>query len=100
MIGGCASTHTVARIGLGYDVTDYVHGCRLGYSGCGSYETREIANFEVLWAPSIKPGPYAGISHRSHYSRGAPFNNKPEDFGDSIVGGWFIQFGNRDGSGN
>lgn len=95
-MSGCASTNTVLRVGVGYDITDKINGCVRGIYGCGHAGTRETATLEILWAPSIRPGPYAGYSHKSHYSTGFPFNNKLDaDFSDEIAAGYFVQFGER-----
>jgi hypothetical protein len=96
LLFGCASTNTVLRIGVGYDVTDYVNGCERGLHGCGHPGTRETATIEILWAPSIRPGPYAGGCHKSHYSTGFPLNDKLDaDFSDEVCVGGFFQFGER-----
>jgi predicted small secreted protein len=96
ILSGCASTNTVLQIGVGYDVTDYVHDCERGFFGCGHKGTRETARIDILWAPSIRPGPYAGACHSSHYSTGKPFNNKFDaDFSTELCGGGFFQFNDR-----
>lgn len=94
LIGGCASTNTVLRVGVGYDITDKINGCERGVYGCGHPGTRETARIELLWAPSVKPGPYAGACHSSHYTTGFPFNSEIDaDFSDEICVGGFFQFG-------
>ena len=93
-LGGCASTNTVLRIGLHADVTDYTSGCvRNADPGCGLRGPREIAKIELMWAPSVRPGPYCSISDDSHYSAGVPFNNKFEGFVHTVGCGGFFQFG-------
>jgi hypothetical protein len=93
-ITGCASTNTVLRVGLHADITDYTSGCKRNVDpGCGLLGPREVAKIELMWAPSVKPGPYCSIADDSHYSAGLPFNNRFEGFVHTVGCGGFFQFG-------
>lgn len=96
MLTGCASTHTVLRVGLHADITDLTSGCERNRDlGCGLPGPREIAVLELMWAPSVRPGPYCSISDFSHYSAGFPLNDKFEGFVHSIGCGGFVQLGSK-----
>ena len=100
LFSGCASTHTMLRVGVGYDVTDFVNGCdRKLDLGCGLKGPRDLALLELLYAPGLSlrstVEPYCSWLHTSHYSAGVPVNSKFEQFLDAPNCGAFIQFGER-----
>lgn len=91
LVTGCASTNTVVRLGLNADITDLTRGCdRKRDFECGRPGDRKTAFVEVLWAPSIKPGPYCSASHQS-----SPSTTR-EQVIDMVGCGGFFQFGQRD----
>jgi hypothetical protein len=97
---GCASTHTVLRIGLHADLTDVVNGCdRKLDAYCGLKGPRDIAVIEFLYLPTARFdrtfNPYVGWLHKSHYSAGFPVNKEFEQIVDAPGLGGFIQFGGR-----
>ena len=91
LVTGCASTNTVLRLGLNADVTEFTRGCERNRDvTCGRPGARETAFVEVMWAPSIKPGPYCSLSHQSSPS------TTHEQVIDMAGCGGFFQFGQRD----
>lgn len=100
MCAGCASTHTVLRIGLHADLTDVVNGCdRKLDAYCGLKGPRDIAVIEFLYLPTARFdrtfNPYVGWLHKSHYSAGFPVNKEFEQIVDAPGVGGFIQFGGK-----
>lgn len=100
MCSGCASTHTVLRIGLHADLTDVVNGCdRKLDAYCGLKGPRDIAVIEFLYLPTARFertfNPYVGWLHKSHYSAGFPVNKEFEQIVDAPGVGGFIQFGGK-----
>lgn len=99
-MSGCASSHTVLRLGLHADITDVVNGCdRKLDAYCGLKGPRDIAVIEFLYLPTVRFdrafNPYVGWLHKSHYSAGFPVNNDFEQIVDAPGVGGFIQFGEK-----
>lgn len=97
-MSGCASTGTILRVGLHYDVTDLVNGCdRKRESYCGLKGPRDIAVIELMYAPGLHLEstfvPYTSQLHVSHYSAGFPIDHRYEQVLDAPGVGSFIQFG-------
>jgi hypothetical protein len=87
LLSGCAS-QTVYEAAVGANVTSSMPWSQ-GRSG-GFAGPQDVAHFAVR--TEYQNGVFVEWRHLSHFSAGAPFNDKPEDWVDSInVGYRFVQ---------
>lgn len=85
-LSGCASTgsRTVYEAAVGVNSTQYMPWSQ-GRSG-GFDGPTDVAHFAVR--TEYANGVYVEWRHLSHLSAGAPFNDKPEDWVDSVNVGY------------